>query len=259
MTIVVISGGFDPIHSGHISYINSAAALGEKLVVLLNSDSWLQKKKNKEFMSFSERKIILESIKGVDMVLDFDDDEQGSCIFGLKKVKSMFPNEKITFCNGGDRNNNNIPEMSIKGISFEFGVGGNEKQNSSSWILKNWSYPSEDRIWGTFYNLFESKGLKVKELVVKPNSGMSFQRHFKRNEIWFIAEGSCSVNFSKKNPEEFETLELKKDSTFFINVNDWHQIFNDTEDTCRIIEIQYGDQTTEEDIERLCYYPDTPV
>ena len=100
-------------------------------------------------MNFNERKIILENIKSVDEVLGFDDDELGSCINALRIIKTQNPNDKIIFCNGGDRNKGNIPEMSVEGINFKFGVGGVDKKNSSSWILKNWQGESEDRVWGS--------------------------------------------------------------------------------------------------------------
>ena len=259
MTTVVISGGFDPIHSGHISYINSAAELGDKLIVLLNSDTWLQKKKGKEFMPFSERKIILESIRAVDMVLDFEDDDLGSCINGLEKIQLLFPDEQLIFCNGGDRNKENIPEMSVEGVLFKFSVGGSVKQNSSSWILKTWNFSHEDRAWGTFYNLFESNGIKVKELLIQPKSGMSFQRHFKRNEIWLTSEGSCIVNYAKQDPDKKTTHELNVFDKFVVEMGEWHQIINPFDRVCKIIEIQYGEEINENDIERLYYYDDNSV
>lgn len=259
MKLVVISGGFDPIHSGHIAYINSASALGDKLIVLLNSDAWLKLKKGQEFMSFSERKIVLESMKNVDEVIAFEDDEIGSCINGLKKLKTRFPNDEIIFSNGGDRNEGNIPEMEVEGITFKFEVGGNNKLNSSSSILKNWSYPSEERIWGSFYNLFADKGVKVKELLVNANSGMSFQRHFKRNEIWLISQGSCVVNFAENDPNEKRSIMLNKFDHFMVNVGNWHQITNPNDEVCKIIEIQFGEQISENDIERLYFYENKSV
>ena len=78
MKISVVIGGFDPIHSGHIEYIKSAKNLGEKLIVALNSNEWLLRKKGNFFLPFKERKIILESLKYVDEVIDFKDDD-GSC------------------------------------------------------------------------------------------------------------------------------------------------------------------------------------
>ena len=142
MKIAVVSGGFDPIHSGHIDYISEAKENADYLIVALNSDHWLSKKKGKPFMEFSERKQILESIKYVDEVIDFDDTD-GSCINALEKIKATYLNASIFFCNGGDRSEENIPEKNVEGIKFIFGVGGTNKKNSSSWILKNWQYDSK--------------------------------------------------------------------------------------------------------------------
>ena len=128
MKIVIVSGGFDPIHSGHIEYFNSAVKLGDKLIVALNSDEWLINKKGKFFMSFEERKIIIENLSMVDSVIDFEDDKFGSAINALKKVKKLYPQSKILFANGGDRNKENIPEMSVSGIDFIFSVGGDNKK-----------------------------------------------------------------------------------------------------------------------------------
>ena len=139
MKIIVVSGGFDPIHSGHISYFEDAKNHGDKLIVALNSDDWLIKKKGKFFMPFSERKLIIENLKHVDKVIDFKDDEIGSCIQALEKVKDIYKGDEIYFANGGDRDKKNIPEMSVEGINFIFSVGGDDKKNSSSWILKNGS------------------------------------------------------------------------------------------------------------------------
>ena len=137
--IILVSGGFDPIHSGHIKLINDANKYGD-VVVLLNSDEWLRNKKGKEFLSFDERKIIMQNIKGVIDVLDFDDSDQ-SCVNGILKAKNMFKHNIIKFANGGDRNNNTTPEKEFcdrNNIETLFGIGGNNKSNSSSWILKKW-------------------------------------------------------------------------------------------------------------------------
>ena len=128
MKIVIVSGGFDPIHSGHISYFNAAAELGDKLIVALNSDDWLVNKKGKFFMPFNERKNIIENLKQVDAVIDFEDDDHGSAINALLKVKQIYPDDIVIFANGGDRNKENIPEMSVSGIDFKFSVGGDDKK-----------------------------------------------------------------------------------------------------------------------------------
>ena len=90
MKITVVSGGFDPIHSGHIAYLKEAKKYGDKLIILLNSDNWLCKKKQKFLLPFDERKAVLENLIMVDEVLEFEDDEIGSCINGLKKIKKKY-------------------------------------------------------------------------------------------------------------------------------------------------------------------------
>lgn len=254
MKIAIISGGFDPIHSGHIAYIKSAALLAEKLIVCLNSDEWLIEKKGKAFLPFAERKAIVENIKFVNEVIEFKDDELGSCINGLLKVKDLYPNDRLIFCNGGDRNELNIPEMAVPNIEFKFSVGGNNKKNSSSLILKDWSLEYEERVWGKFYNLYYENNVKVKELVVFPGRGMSFQKHFYRNEIWLVSQGKCVVNYSKENPEKVDEITLKKHDHLLVGLEEWHQITNPFDVPCHIIEIQYGEKTTEDDIERLYFF-----
>ena len=138
MKVVIVSGGFDPIHSGHIKYLLEAKKLGDILIVALNSDEWLIEKKGKEFMPFEERKVVLENISCVDKVISFEDDDLGSCINALKSIKNEFPNDEIIFANGGDRDKENIPEMTLEGVQFLFGIGGNFKRNSSSSILDQW-------------------------------------------------------------------------------------------------------------------------
>ncbi len=254
MKISVVSGGFDPIHSGHILYLKSAKEIADYLIVALNSDEWLIEKKKKVFMSVEERKNILMNIRCVDEVVTFLDDECGSCINALEDIKVKFPNDEIIFCNGGDRDQTNIPEMTVKNIGFKFGIGGSEKKNSSSSLLKNWKHDSEYRIWGSFYNLFDSSDVKVKELIVSPKKGMSFQRHAQRNEIWLVSEGSCEVIYSKADPSSKTKIILNKFDNFVISKGEWHQITNPFEEECKIIEIQYGDSVIEDDIERLNYY-----
>ena len=91
--IILVSGGFDPIHQGHIKLIKESSKYGS-VVVLLNSDEWLRKKKGKEFHNFEERKIIMESIKGVIEVIAFDDSDT-TCIDGIKKAKAKYANSTI--------------------------------------------------------------------------------------------------------------------------------------------------------------------
>tara|TARA_B100000131_G_scaffold204919_1_gene197017 strand:- start:1193 stop:1624 length:432 start_codon:yes stop_codon:yes gene_type:complete len=140
MIVVIVSGGFDPLHSGHIAHFKEAKALGDILVVGLNSDDWLTRKKGKPFMPIDERLTIIRELKMVDYALAFNDDDNSSRDL-IGKVLEMYKSHVI-FANGGDRTKDNIPEIETFGddprVSFEFGVGGDYKKNSSSWILENW-------------------------------------------------------------------------------------------------------------------------
>ena len=254
MKTIVVSGGFDPLHSGHIAYLESASKLGDRLIVLLNSDDWLTRKKGRPFMPFEERALILERMDMVDGVYGVDDSD-GSVTKGLENIRKGFGKQlEYVFCNGGDRTEDNIPEMQAQGYSFKFGVGGENKANSSSWILKEWQYPSERRVWGEFADLFQDSAVKVKELIIEPGKGISYQRHFKRSESWFISKGECEIKFSPGEPEHYSWHSLKTDDSFTVKRGNWHQVINKTDKPCHIIEIQYGEETSEDDIERLEYY-----
>jgi len=135
--VVLCTGGFDPLHSGHIEYFRAARQLGTMLVVGINSDDWLTRKKGQAFMPIKDRVAIIENLKMVDHCILFDDSDD-SAIEAIKNVKLLYPNSQIVFANGGDRTSSNILEMSESDVEFVFGVGGDFKLNSSSELLKRW-------------------------------------------------------------------------------------------------------------------------
>ncbi len=250
--IVLVTGGFDPIHSGHIAYIQEARKLGDLLIVAANSDEWLKRKKGREFMPWEERASVLSSIKDVDRVINFDDSD-GSAKDAIRKVRHLFPNDKIIFANGGDRTNANIPEMNIidENLDFVFGVGGEHKMNSSSWILQEWKAPKTERQWG-YWRVLHEQGIevKVKELTVSPGKMLSMQKHKDRSEHWFVAEGIATV-FTVNRSTDTELLGVfKKFENIHIGRHEWHQLCNEGTEPLKVIEIQYGEQCIEEDIER---------
>jgi cytidyltransferase-like protein len=251
MKIVIVTGGFDPVHSGHISYLNHAEHLGDWLIVGLNSDAWLERKKGRAFMNWHERMTILDNLHMVDRVISFNDDD-GSSIDAIRQVKQMFPNDQIIFANGGDRTSDNIPEMVFDDVEFVFGVGGDDKKNSSSWILENWKAPKTPRAWG-YYRVLHENGeqVKVKELTVDPGKSLSMQKHKDRAEIWFIAEGTATLYDIDERTTDVELrATYKQFQTLFISRNQWHQLANESTEPLKIIEVQYGDRCVEEDIER---------
>jgi cytidyltransferase-like protein len=249
MKIILVTGGFDPLHSGHIAYFNSARELGNKLIVGLNSDAWLQRKKKQAFMPWQERATIVAALHTVDRVINFNDDDN-TAIDAIRKTKELFPNHSIIFANGGDRTKDNVPEMVFDDVEFEFGVGGENKANSSSWILQEWKAPKTERPWGYYRVLHEVEGTKVKELTVMPGQTLSLQRHKHRQEFWHVTEGQCNVEQRMPGGYALPTITLNKYSQLSIPQNDWHRIHNPFDVPCRIVEIQYGTQCTEEDIER---------
>lgn len=138
-SIVLVTGGFDPIHSGHIKLFKNAAELGKKLIVGINSDQWLIRKKGFYFLPFKERNIIAQNLKNVDETIHWDD-KDNTAIGAIKiLLNNLTDGENIIFANGGDRNISNVPEIDFyrnnNKIKFEFGVGGSNKANSSSKII----------------------------------------------------------------------------------------------------------------------------
>jgi D-beta-D-heptose 7-phosphate kinase/D-beta-D-heptose 1-phosphate adenosyltransferase len=249
-TIVVVSGGFDPVHSGHIKLLKEARLLGDMLIVGINSDEWLERKKGRAFMPWTERLCILNNLAMVDEVYTFDDEDGTACHL-LQQAQAHYPQDRIIFANGGDRTQDNIPEMSVSGVEFVFGVGGENKANSSSWILEEWKAPKTERPWGYYRVLYEISGTKVKELTVLPGQRLSMQRHQDRAEYWHVAEGVATIYTINKKSD----VELLGDFTQFQHIHidrlEWHQLCNETDQPLRVVEIQYGPNCVEEDIERL--------
>ena len=138
MHVILITGGFDPVHGGHIDYMRDAKQSGDLLVVGLNSDTWLKEKKGTNFMTFDQRKKIIESIKYVDKVIPFDDAD-GTAYDAIMQVKASYPNDKISVANGGDRKETNAPtkELSVNNVNYVWGIGGHKTDSSSS-ILENY-------------------------------------------------------------------------------------------------------------------------
>jgi cytidyltransferase-like protein len=251
--IVLITGGFDPLHSGHIAYIKAARELGDSLIVGVNSDEWLRRKKGQEFMPWEERATIISALHNVDRVINFDDSDN-SAKDAIRKVRAIYPTAQIIFANGGDRTKENIPEMDLLEemlhLDFVFAVGGEDKKNSSSWILQEWKAPKTERQWGYYRVLHEVPGMKVKELTVNPGKSLSMQRHNHREEYWIVSEGQAVVNRSTPLDYQLPTAMLDMHDQLHVAVKEWHQLTNPYDYPLKIVEIQYGEQCIEEDIER---------
>lgn len=135
---VAVSGGFDPLHIGHVRYLQEAKALGDELIVIVNNDNWLQTKKGKNFMNEEDRKEIIKALACVDKVVITSharDDKDRSVCKALAEIKPDI------FANGGDRFGDNIPEAIFckeHDIKMVFNVGKGGKMRSSSELLKEY-------------------------------------------------------------------------------------------------------------------------
>jgi cytidyltransferase-like protein len=129
---IMVSGGFDPVHAGHIRMIRAAAEYGD-VIVIANSDAWLHDKKGFVFMDFNQRAEILNSIKGV-ILVDSVDDSDGTVCEAIRRLRPTF------FANGGDRGKHNTPEQNVcdeLGIEMLWSIGGDEKVAASSDLVKS--------------------------------------------------------------------------------------------------------------------------
>jgi len=140
-TIAIVSGGFDPIHPGHIMMMEECKKFSDYLIVGLNSDVWLTRKKGNFFMDMKHRSYVVSRLKVVDETMEFNDDDNSASDL-LKKVVEKYPGTKVVFANGGDRSDpSKVRELEIAEklkIELKFGVGGNHKESSSSDLLGRW-------------------------------------------------------------------------------------------------------------------------
>jgi|TARA_R100000030_G_scaffold100793_1_gene94738 D-beta-D-heptose 7-phosphate kinase/D-beta-D-heptose 1-phosphate adenosyltransferase len=147
--LTLVTGGFDPIHSGHIAYFKKARELTNYLVVGLNTEEWLKRKKGQYFQSWKERAEIIRHLDMVDAVITVEDDDKGSACKAIETCLDIA--DTVVFANGGDRGKDNTPELdrfcNDARVEFYYGVGGSDKLNSSSWLLHDY-FQRQRRILG---------------------------------------------------------------------------------------------------------------
>ncbi len=141
--ISIVSGGFDPIHPGHIMMMKECLKFSNYLIVGVNSNKWLINKKGNYFMDIKHRIYVVSSLNVVNETMEFEDDDKGSANNLLIKIRNKYSNDKIIFANGGDRSDSSkILEFETAkqyNIDLKFGIGGSHKESSSSDLLKRWS------------------------------------------------------------------------------------------------------------------------
>ena len=141
--ISIVSGGFDPIHPGHIMMMKDCLKFSNYLIVGVNSNKWLINKKGNYFMDIQHRIYVVSSLNVVNETMEFEDDDKGTANNLLIKIRNKYSNDKIILANGGDRSDSSkILEFETAkqyNIDLKFGIGGSHKESSSSDLLKRWS------------------------------------------------------------------------------------------------------------------------
>jgi cytidyltransferase-like protein len=258
--IIAVSGGFDPVHIGHVRMFEEAKKLGTHLVVIINSDEWLKRKKGFAFMPEKERAELIKKFAAVDDThVHYSDDIHVSD--ALRDYTMEIDGERHPihiFANGGDRKNEaDIPEAQVckeKDIEMIFNVGAGGKVQSSSWLtdaVKGGKLPYEEtRPWGGFTVFERTDSRWIKTLVFTPGNRFSLQTHRYRSEMWICVEGELQAQRGKLEngePVITETVTLTVGDTFFIPVGDVHRLGSNTGGT--VVEVAFGD-AIEEDITR---------
>jgi len=235
--MICVSGGFDPLHTGHLEMFHAAAAHGP-LTVILNSDAWLLRKKGFVFMPWDQRAAIISELRCVAAVAVVDDADNTVCE-ALRRLKPR------SFANGGDRKSDNTPEVALcldLGIDMLWRVGGDKAESSSDIARRAWV----SRSWGQYVTLDEGKGYKVKKVMVAPRQSISLQYHNHRSEFWYIAGADAQVQLDTERftvPRGAQPVVVEKGVI--------HQLANPGDTPLVVIEIQTGEYLEEDDIIRI--------
>jgi cytidyltransferase-like protein len=235
--IICVSGGFDPLHGGHLEMFREAAVYGP-LSVILNSNDWLLRKKGFCFLPWEQRAAIIGELKCVAKVSHVDDSDNTVCE-ALMRLTPKY------FANGGDRTPTNTPEMNVctqLGITMLWNIGGGKSSSSSAIARRNWVA----RPWGQFTTLDEGPGYKVKKVIIDPGRSISLQYHHHRSEYWYMAGPGGQVH------RDGETIFVREGAPpIVIHVGMLHQLSNTGLEPLTVIEIQSGTYLEEDDIVRV--------
>lgn len=246
--IVAVSGGFDPVHVGHVRMFNEARSLGDELVVIVNNDHWLRSKKGYVFMPEEERIELIQTISSVDRVVLTEhapDDVDRSVCQALYRVRPHI------FANGGDRFRENTPEEKVcKELEIEmvFGVGrGGKVQSSSNLVALSQHQVFVQKPWGSFRTFLITDGACLKTLHLNQNARLSLQRHVHRNETWLLLSGDVQATYGD-SPENLVEVDLRQDVPVFIPAGMLHRLASRNGGV--VAEVSSG-MFDERDIERI--------
>ena len=241
---ICVSGGFDPLHSGHLAMLRAASEQGE-LIVIINSDAWLLRKKGFVFLPWEDRAALIGDLRYVANVASVDDSD-GTVCEALARLKPR------AFANGGDRKIGNTPELELcnhLGIEMLWNVGGGKADSSSDIARRS----CVSRLWGTYVTLDEGKGYKVKKVVINPGQSISLQYHRQRSEYWYMAGAQGLVQLGG------ETFTVAQNGPpVIVGKGVVHRLTNQGSEPLVVIEIQSGSYLGEDDIIRIEETMDAP-
>ena len=251
----LVSGGFDPVRIGHLQMFQEAGKLEDKVILLLNSDDWLVRKKGKAFMDADQRKGILEEMECVSRVIIQSGDSDDSSSSAIMNFALQHSEAKICFCNGGDRKDNKTIRESATcnkyGIALEYGIGGDYKAASSSELLDNYVSTPVERPWGRYKQLYLGNGYIVKELEIDPGKELSDQFHLHRTEHWIVLSGIGHLKQGATRQLPAREFYVPAGESVYIRTAQTHKLSNPGKTPLKIVEIWAGDILEEADIIRL--------
>jgi cytidyltransferase-like protein len=278
--IAITSMYANPLHPGHIECLELSKELADELIVIVNSDHQAKLKRGTEsFQDEQFRMKVIESLKPVNRVI-LAIDEDGSVGKTLEKLITELKTDnevnEIIFTKGGDRFADEIPEKKIcdkYGICIIDGLG--QKTHSSSSYIKRMENVADEtkltkelndipkemqekeyieigyRPWGVYYVLEDQPKFKVKKIIVKPGQRLSLQSHKHRSEHWVVVTGTATVQIrDKSHPEHIGHSILNENESIYISKGHVHRLSNTSDNLLEIVEVQCGDYTGEDDIER---------
>lgn len=245
---MAVSGGFDPLHIGHVRLLKAARQLGDKLAVIINNDNWLRAKKGFVFMPQRERMELIRAFPFVDKVILTDHqkgDPDRSVVRALQKLRPTI------FANGGDRGRMNTPEVMLckkLGIGVVFNVGRGGKVQSSSWMISAARRPAAEtrRPWGRFYGWDGGRDWYLKTVYVAPGKRLSLQYHHHRAELWTLVDGDATATIEANG--KHVRIPLVKGQIFSVPMRIVHRLESKRGGT--IVEIALG-TFNEDDIVRI--------
>lgn len=242
-TIGVVSGGFDPLHAGHARMLTAAEFMCEELIILVNTDEWLMRKKGYVSVPLEQRIEVASAVVRSAKVIPAKDAD-GTVVESLIDIRENTDEDDVVlFINGGDRGKGNVPEESVQGVQMVYGIGGTDKANSSSTINPRGYIARVERLWGNYEDHFRNEKCVFKTLYLDAGGLTSYQRHLHRNEVWFVEEGMVLVDVG------LERMMLFAGEHCFIPKGTWHQIHANGGPAV-VREMQFGYLCSEDDIER---------